>query len=117
MPTPGQKTKKKKKRRTAKGCKDYYVREKTGKHHCAICGHELHGVPHGKINVMVSKLSKTEKRPSVPFGGILCTKCRRLVIEQETMVKNGFKKIDGVDFKARKFFASASDRIAQGASK
>ncbi|MDP6670220.1 MAG: 50S ribosomal protein L34e [archaeon] len=97
MTNPGQKTMKKKKRRTPSGSKEYYVREKTGKRSCAVCKKPMHGVPHGKTVAEVSKLSKTKKRPSVPFGGVLCTKCRRQVFEEKAKVENGLKKAEDVD--------------------
>ena len=103
MTTPGQKTKKKKKRRTPSGSREYYVREKTAKRSCAICKGQLHGVPHGKTVAGVSKLSKTEKRPSVPFGGVLCTKCRRQVFEERAKVENGLKKAEDLDLMIKKF--------------
>ena len=96
-------TKKKKKRRTAKGCKQYFVRGKTGKRCCAICGSELQGVPHGKTRAELGKMSKTEKRPSVPFGGVLCTKCRRIVAEEEAKLNNGLKALGSVDLRIRKY--------------
>lgn len=102
MTSPGQKTRKKKKRRSAKGSREYYVRGKTGKQHCALCGSELHGAPHGKRVSGLGKMSKTEKRPSVPFGGVLCGKCRRIVAEERAMVENNLKQLDSVDLKVRK---------------
>ncbi len=103
MVSPGQKTKKKKKRRVVKSTKEYYVREKTAKHKCGICKAELHGVPHGKKVSEVSKLSKTKKRPSVPFGGVLCTKCRRIVAEERGKVENKLKDVSDVEIKIRQF--------------
>lgn len=103
MTSPGQKTKKKKKRKTSKGSKNYFVREKTAKHKCGICNSQLHGVPHGKKVSETGKMSKTEKRPSVPFGGVLCGKCRRVVAEEQAKVENGLKKLDAVDLKVRKY--------------
>ena len=106
MPTPGERAKKKKKKRTAKGSKEYYVRGKTAKHSCAVCAGQLHGVPHGKIMAKVGKMSKTEKRPSVPFGGMLCTKCRRVVAEEKAKLEAGTKKLEEVDFKIKKFLVA-----------
>jgi len=102
MVSPGEKTKKKKKRRTAKGSKDYYVREKTAKHKCGLCGSELHGTPHGKKKSQVAKMGKTKKRPSASFGGVLCGKCRRIAAEEKAKVESGVKQLEETDFKLRK---------------
>jgi ribosomal protein L34E len=107
MTSPGQKTKKKKKRRTPSGSKEYYVREKTGKRNCTVCNKQLHGVPHGKTAAEISRMSKTKKRPSVPFGGVLCTKCRRQVFEEKAKVENGLKNIEDVDLVIKKFIVNA----------
>ncbi len=106
MTSPGQKTKKKKKRRIPSGSREYYVRGKTGKRSCAICKGQLHGVPHGKKVAEISGMSKTEKRPSVPFGGVLCTKCRRQVFEEKAKVENGLKKAEDLDLVIKKFVES-----------
>jgi large subunit ribosomal protein L34e len=105
MPAPGQKTKKKKKRKTAKRTKQYFARGKTAKQSCALCGRQLHGVPHGQKVAEIAKMSKTEKRPSARFGGILCGKCRREVAEEKAMVENGLKELGSVNLKVRRFLA------------
>ncbi len=103
MPKNFQKTKKKKKRKTPKTTREYYDEEKTEKRKCGLCGEKLHGVPHGKRSSEVRKLSKTQKRPSVPFGGVLCSKCRRKVIAEKIKIKNGLKTIEDLDYKTKKF--------------
>ncbi len=105
MTTQAQKTMKKKKRRTPRKSKEYFVRGKTGKHRCAVCGLELHGVPHGKRVAAIGKMSKTEKRPCVPFGGTLCGRCRRAVAEEKAKLESGLKEFGSIDFKLRKFIA------------
>ena len=53
-----------------------YKREKTGTHKCANCGKELHGMK--KLTAsQIRKLSKTERRPTRPYGGYLCSECTR----------------------------------------
>ena len=104
MSKPGDRTKKKKfRRKISKKSKVFYTREKTSKHHCAICKGVLHGTPHGKTRAKVRKLSKTERRPSVPFGGVLCTKCRTSVFEEATKVSAGSKKIEDIDLKKKNY--------------
>jgi large subunit ribosomal protein L34e len=56
-----------------------YKKRKPAKAICASCGDLLHGVPRERP-YMIRKLSKTERRPERPFGGVLCSKCMRLKI-------------------------------------
>lgn len=53
-----------------------YKKKKPNKHVCAECGAILNGVPRGRP-YEINKLSKTQKRPTRPFGGYLCSKCAR----------------------------------------
>ncbi len=98
-----QKTLKRKKRCTPKKTKVYYVREKTGKRICGLCSGILMGIPHGKTDSKINALSKTEKRPSVPFGGVLCSKCRRKIISEKVKIEAGIKKIDDLEHNTKKF--------------
>jgi large subunit ribosomal protein L34e len=50
--------------------------------HCGRCGAILHGIPRGNAED-ISKLSKTQKRPERPFGGVLCSKCLKDVLKYE----------------------------------
>jgi large subunit ribosomal protein L34e len=54
----------------------HYKKKKPKKAHCAKCGLDLKGVPRERPNKMKG-LSKTEKRPQRPFGGVLCSACTR----------------------------------------
>jgi len=53
-----------------------YKREKTGTHRCAKCGRELHGM-RKLTQSQLKKLSKSERRPSRPYGGYFCSDCTR----------------------------------------
>lgn len=53
-----------------------YKRKKSNKHVCAECGSILNGVPRGRP-YEINKLSKSQKRPTRPYGGYLCSKCTR----------------------------------------
>ncbi len=103
MPTKSDRSKKKKFRRTAKGSKTVFARGKRGKHLCAVCGSVLHGVPHGKGPAEVRKLSKTKRRPTAVFAGILCSKCRSKVVEEAAKVEAGFKKSDEVELVLQRY--------------
>lgn len=59
-----------------------YAKRKPAKAHCANCGIVLPGVASERKSIM-SKLSKTEKRPERPFGGKLCSKCTRVEIKKK----------------------------------
>ena len=43
---------------------------------CRVCGDVLKGVPRARARQLHS-MSRTEKRPSRPFGGQLCSSCMR----------------------------------------
>ncbi|MDI3474197.1 MAG: large subunit ribosomal protein L34e [Candidatus Woesearchaeota archaeon] len=61
--------------------KTHYEARNPSKAHCAICGKPLPGVE-SKRSAKLKKLSKTEKRPSRPYGGMLCSSCsRKKIIE------------------------------------
>ena len=55
----------------------HYRKRKDAAARCGRCGALLKGVPRD-----ISKLSKTEKRPERPYGGVLCSKCMREVIKE-----------------------------------
>ena len=57
----------------------HYKRKGVSKAHCASCGTTLSGVASAKP-AELKKLSKTQKRPERPFGGVLCSKCTRATI-------------------------------------
>lgn len=104
MTKPHEMTMKKKFTRTISGkVKVSYSRDKPSKHHCAICKGILHGTAHNKSVAEVSKLSKTQKRPSVIFGGVLCTKCRKAVMEDSAKVISEVKTIDDINLTRRKY--------------
>lgn len=91
MVKPGQKTKKKKYRKTPGGkAKAYFERKRHGKASCALCGNALAGVPKQDE---VKKLSKTERRPSAIFAGVLCNRCRNTVLEEAIKIKENIKNM------------------------
>jgi large subunit ribosomal protein L34e len=53
-----------------------YKKRKPARAKCASCGNLLHGVP-AERPYKLHKLSKTERRPERPFGGMLCSRCAR----------------------------------------
>ena len=87
------------------------ARKKTSKLTCFVCNSLLHGVPHGKTKAQIARLSKSEKKPSALFGGILCTACRRQVMDEAALVNQEAKGIQQVDLSLQKFVQQAVERI------
>jgi large subunit ribosomal protein L34e len=54
----------------------HYEHKGPSKAVCAKCGAILHGVA-SERSYRMRQLSKTEKRPSRPYGGVLCSSCMR----------------------------------------
>ena len=55
-----------------------FVKRNDRQAHCAYCGKPLAGVPRKKEG-----LSKTQRRPERPYGGVLCASCLRDEIKLE----------------------------------
>ncbi|MCD6478401.1 MAG: 50S ribosomal protein L34e [Candidatus Diapherotrites archaeon] len=89
--------KKKAYRRTPSGKTKIYFKKR--KHSscasCALCSKKLAGVSNER------NLSKSEKRPSAIFGGVLCNKCRKTVIEEAIKVKQGIKRLEDCEVRLR----------------
>ena len=112
MPTKHERASEKKFVRITSGkAKMVYFKGKSRKHHCALCKKILHGVPHSHSVYGMSKLSKTQKRPSVAFGGVLCSPCRRNVLEEAIKVKGQQKEMGAVSFKIKNFVEMAMHRV------
>ncbi|MBS3062102.1 MAG: hypothetical protein J4215_05965 [Candidatus Diapherotrites archaeon] len=107
MTSHGRKGKRAKTRKGIAGHKTKMVSAKHGKRFCAINGELLHGVPHGHTLVEVRKLSKTKRRPSRIFGGILSGKATKRIIEDAAAVRFGTKRIEDVELRYKKFVEQA----------
>jgi len=57
----------------------HHRRRKNAKAQCAQCGSNLFGVARG-TKTEVRSLPKSCRRPSRPFGGMLCSACTRRVL-------------------------------------
>ncbi len=107
MPTPGERSKKKKFRKTITGTKIVYSnKKKARKQTDPITGKKLSGVPHGKKKGKLN-IAKSKKKPTSAFGGVLSGESRKKVIEETIKVKLGLKKINEVPIKERKFVKQA----------
>jgi len=112
MPKPHERSSEKKFVKTPGGkTKIRYFKGKAKKHHCALCKGILQGVAHSLRRKGVSKLSKTQKRPSVSFGGVLCTNCRKSVFEETIKVKLKIKPEKDVPFVMKHFVDEATQLV------
>ncbi|MBD3310291.1 50S ribosomal protein L34e [Candidatus Woesearchaeota archaeon] len=59
----------------------HYKKRKPSKAHCSSCGAELKGVSRERP-YRTNNMSKTEKRPERPYGGVLCSRCTRKTIKE-----------------------------------
>jgi len=98
-------------KRIPSGNKIIYKEKKHSKHSCALCGKILHGVPHGKSPSEIRKLSKSQRRPEVIFGGILCSQCRTIIVEEAVKVKEKNKKIEEIDLNLKPYVEIMIKRI------
>jgi large subunit ribosomal protein L34e len=111
MPNPSEKRKNKRYVRTPSGkVVVRYFKGKSAKHTCAICDSILAGVPHAKKASEVRAMPKSQRRPEVPFGGILCSKCRRAVFEEASRVSMG-KDIGKVSLAVKPYVEQALNRL------
>ena len=59
-----------------------YRKRKPSKAKCIKCGAVLKGVASERPYKM-QNMAKTKKRPSRPYGGVLCSKCMREVMKEK----------------------------------
>jgi ribosomal protein L34E len=91
-------------KRPSKTTKTYY-RDRKQKTNCAVSGNKLAGTHN------TNKKSKSQKRPSVPFGGIVSGKERERIFIETGKVICGEKTLDKVGQKYRKFVEQAIKRV------
>ena len=112
MPKPHERSSEKKFTRTPGGkVVIHYFKGKASKHVCALCSGQLHGTPHGRRKSGVSKLSKSERRPSSAFGGVLCGNCREIIFTEAIKVKSGVKDVKDVSLRNKKYVEMAMVRV------
>ncbi len=79
------------KRRTPKGRTSVrYVKERPSKAVCARCAAGLGGVPRAVPNEL-RKMTRSKRRVSRKFGGVLCAKCVREVEKYKTRLEEGYE--------------------------
>ncbi len=67
--------------KTIKNTVIHYRERKPSKAICGNCKKQLAGVPRDRP-ADFGKLSKTERRPERPYGGVLCSKCMRSLFKE-----------------------------------
>ncbi len=90
--------------------KKVFFKEKSQKKKCPVCEIELAGVASGR-KAKLGKLSKSEKRPSAPFGGVLSGKGREQVFVEAAKVHTGVKTIEDVEEKYKAFVKQALEMM------
>jgi large subunit ribosomal protein L34e len=60
----------------------HYKPKKPKVAHCSNCGDSLKGVIRG-TSAQIKNATKTQKRPTRPYGGVLCSKCTRETIKNK----------------------------------
>lgn len=105
MVDTGKRAMKKKSIKTPSKTTTKYFRKKNSKRICPVTKKALLGVTHDQKKA--KKQSRSQKRPSVPFGGVLNSKAREEVIIELAKVKAGIKEINEVDQKYRKYVIQA----------
>lgn len=98
-------------RKTPKQTKRVTMKKKTGKRECGVCGRAMHGTPSGKGVCGTRKMGKTERRPSAIFAGILCNKCRALVLEEALKIKYAGKTKDESSIRLERYVSEAERKI------
>jgi hypothetical protein len=58
------------------------------------------------------KLSKTQRRPEAPFGGILCNNCREVVTIEAIKVQMGMKKANEVELRFAPYVQQLKTRVS-----
>ena len=87
------------------------VTKKHAKLTCSLCDKQLHGVTHGKTSSETKRTSKTAKRPTGPFAGILCGGCRNMVATEAVKVKSGIKEIKDLDLNVKQYVQQLEKRV------
>jgi len=78
------------KRRTPQGrTSTHYVKQKPKKATCARCGASLGGVPR-EIPNRLKKMTRSQRRVSRKFGGVLCGKCVRAAEKYRVRLDDGY---------------------------
>lgn len=111
MPTKSDRRKHRVYRKSAKETRLVVKSGKASNMECALCHARLHGVPHGKKVNALKKLSKTQRRPTAPFAGILCGNCREATVIEAIKVAIGQKKMNDVELRVQPYVQQLKARV------
>ena len=89
------------------------IKHKRGIAVSALHKEKLFGMAKQKSNVVTGKLSKTQKRPSVMFGGILTSKERTLVFKEAAKIISEEKEIIETDVRLKNYINQAIKKMEQ----
>jgi len=94
-----------KKIKTPKGnIKIRKVKKRPNKAKCPVCRNFL-------LGVSSRKGTKTQRRPSRVFGGMLCNGCVTRVITEAAKVKEGIKPLDRVKLEIKQYVELAAKKM------
>jgi large subunit ribosomal protein L34e len=82
--------------------KTVYKKGKTSKHKCALCDTALAGTPRGRP-IEISRITKSNRRPTRPFGGQLCSKCTRKIVALKAKLKLKLINADDIPLSLRTY--------------
>lgn len=103
---PSERVMKKKKVKTPNGeTRTVLIRKDKTKVSCGICGIKISSASNDPNK------SKTEKRPEIIFGGVLCARCRESVLENAIKVKLNVKKEEDLNLTMKKFVSQAIKKV------
>jgi len=112
MPSPNKRLRKHKTLNTPSGKSRRLTKsKKTSKHICAISKKPLHGMPHGKRVVEVSRLSKTQRRPENPLASFVDPTVRKDIYLQAVMLKYNIMNADEIDYRYKKYIDMIINKI------
>ena len=102
---------KQKKVKTPKRVKvKYFKSTRKGMAECHLCHKKLHGVSR-QTPIAMSKASKSMKRPTALFAGVLCNECRLKAWQEAIKVKLGIKKISDEGILLRPYIDNLLKRL------
>jgi ribosomal protein L34E len=113
MPTKSDRRKLRVFRRTAKATRMVVKGKKHAKLTCALCDRALHGVSHGANSSERKTQSKTHKRPTGVFAGILCGSCRSMVIIEAAKTKSGMKPMNEIDLRVKPYVQQLAKKVKE----
>ncbi len=111
MPNKSERRKLRVFRRTAKQTRMFTKGKKHAKQLCVLCEKPLHGVLHGASRSIISKTSKSQRRPTKLLAGILCANCTKKIVVETAKVHAGMKNEKDVEISLRPYMAQVAKQV------